>query len=125
MATRIRLYRGDVLPQLLMSFKDRGTGEPIDLSASTTVVTMAFALSGSTTALFTLTGVKQTGELLFDNTVDTTVSPAGRGGRVLFTFGAGDLDLDPAYYVGEFSIDYDGDVETVPDQLKFSLKEPL
>jgi hypothetical protein len=125
MATRIRLYRGDVLPQLLMSFKDRDTGAPIDLSASTTVVTMAFALSGTTAALFTLTGVKQTGELLFDNTVDTTVSPAGAGGRVLFTFRTGDLDLDPAYYVGEFSIDYNGSVETVPDQLKFSLKEPL
>lgn len=125
MATRIRLYRGDVLPQLLMSFKDRDTGDAIDLSASTTVVTMAFAASGSTDALFTITGVKQTGELLFDNTVDTTVSPAGRGGRVLFTFGAGDLDLDPGYYVGEFSIDYNGSVETVPDQLKFSLKEPL
>jgi len=86
---------------------------------------MAFAASGSTTTLFTLTGVKQTGELLFDNTVDTTVSPAGAGGRALFTFGAGNLNLTPGYYVGEFSINYNGSIETVPDQLKFSLKEPL
>lgn len=122
----IKLVQGDTRPTLTVDLIDRVTWAPVDVSAAGASVVMKFRAVGSSTVLFTLTATKQTGQLLPDGTVDTTVTPAGKGGRVLFTWTTGSLDNLLGYYEGEVSVNFaDGSVQTIYDRLRFYVREDM
>lgn len=124
MSQRIRLVQGDTTPPIVVSIKSESTHLPLDLSDGGTTVFMRFRAAGTTTVLETLTGTKLTGQLMEDGTLDTTVTPAGRGGRVQFDWGSNSLDRDPGNYEGEIEITFgDGSVQTVYELLRFTLRE--
>ncbi len=50
----IRLVEGDERPVIVLTLTDDNTGSPIDLSLSTTVVTIKFREAGTTTLLSTI-----------------------------------------------------------------------
>ena len=123
MGSRIKLVRGDTAPQIIVSMTDESNGDPIDVSASGTIVYMDFRQSGTTTVLTTIIGTKMIGQLAPDGTIDTTVVPAGKGGRVAFAWPPGSLDVDPGYYEGQITINFaDGTTQTVYQLLKFSVR---
>ena len=86
MAETIKVVKGDELPQINLTLTDDVTASAVNLSASTTVVTVKFRKKGSTTTLSTI------------NTIKTT---DGTDGKVHFDFSGGVLDVDPGEYEGE------------------------
>jgi len=88
----IRLVEGDEKPVIVVTLTDDLTGSPIDLSLSTTVVTIKFRESGTT-------------------------------GQIQFNFAGGVLDVDPGMYEGEIVINFNGEVQTVYDTLRFTVRE--
>ena len=112
----IRLTKGDDGPDLNVTLKDANTGDPadpdtwdgIDLSAGTTSVTMKFRKRGSSTVLETLTLSKVDG---------------GTDGKLLLTWGATTLDVDPGVYEGEIEIDEAGKIQTVEERLTFRISD--
>lgn len=103
---RIFLVQGDT-PQVKVVVTDNVTEEPMDLSGA--VVLMRFRAVGSTTLQALLTGTLLPGIERDDRLVSTGVyATPGRGGRVVFEFGATDLLCTPG--------DYEGEIEaTLPD----------
>jgi hypothetical protein len=104
----IRLVQGDERPVIVLTLTDDVTGNPIDLSLGTTVVTVKFRKAATTTVLSTITCSK----LNFGTT-----------GQVQFSFVGGILDVDPGMYEGEVIINFDGEVQTVYDTLRFTVRE--
>jgi hypothetical protein len=104
----IRLVEGDEKPVIVVTLTDDQTGSPIDLSLSTTVVTIKFREAGTTTLLSTITCTKISG---------------GTTGQVQFNFTGGVLDVDPGMYEGEIVINFNGEVQTVYDTLRFTVRE--
>lgn len=104
----IRLVEGDEKPVIVVTLTDDLTGSPIDLSLGTTVVTIKFRESGTTTLLSTIACTKLSG---------------GTTGQVQFNFTGGVLDVDPGMYEGEIVINYNGEVQTVYDTLRFTVRE--
>ena len=124
MIDRIRLVRGDNLPQILVALRENETGTPIDVTGATPRLKFRFA--GSATLSATLVGTLLPGVELEDGTID--YSPpydlVGRGGRVMFQWGSADLDGPPGMYEGEIEITFPGGaVQTVYDKLKFTVRE--
>ena len=107
MSEIIKLVKGDELPQISLTLTDDVTASAVNLSASTTSVTVKFRKRGTTTTLSTIT---------------TTKSTNGSDGKVHFDFSGGVLDVDPGEYEGEVVIDYNGLVQTVYDVLKFRVR---
>lgn len=104
----IRLVKGDERPVIVLTLTDDTSGSPIDLSLSTTVVTIKFREAGTTTLLSTLSTSKLSG---------------GTTGQVQFNFAGGALDVDPGMYEGEIVINFNGEVQTVYDTLRFTVRE--
>ncbi len=104
----IRLVKGDERPVIVLTLTDDVTNSPIDLSLSTTVVTVKFRKAGTTTLLSTISCSKLSG---------------GTTGQVQFNFSGGVLDVDPGMYEGEIGINFNGDVQTVYDTLRFTVRE--
>jgi hypothetical protein len=104
----IRLVKGDERPVIVLTLTDDNTGSPIDLSLATTVVTVKFREAGTTTLLDTIACSKLSG---------------GTTGQVQFNFAGGVLDVDPGMYEGEVVISFDGQIQTVYDTLRFTVRE--
>jgi hypothetical protein len=71
-------------------------------------VTVKFRKAATTTVLSTITCSKLSG---------------GTTGQVQFSFVGGVLDVDPGMYEGEVIINFDGQVQTVYDTLRFTVRE--
>lgn len=123
MSSRIRLVHGDTRPQIILSLTDKDTGVAIDVSAAGASVVMKFRAEGTTTVLQTLTATKLTGKVASDGSIDYSVTTPGAGGRVMFSWPAGALSIDPGYYEGEVAVNFsDGTLQTVYSVLKFSVR---
>lgn len=103
----IKLVQGDNLPEVTLTLTDRQTGNPLDLSASTTTVVVKLRAYGGTTVLSTLSCSKPNG---------------GSDGVVKFYFPANTLDIPPGQYQGEIEISFNGQILTVFDLLQFLLR---
>ena len=103
----IRLVKGDERPVIILTLTDDVTGSAIDLSAPTTSIFVKFREAGTTTLLSTITCSK----------VGT-----GATGQIQFDFTGGILDVDPGMYEGEVSISFNGQVQTVFDTIRFTVR---
>jgi len=103
----IRVVVGNELPAVLMTLTDEALDAVIDVSAVSTVVTVTFHLSGSTTTLSTITCTKPNG---------------GADGIVRFDFTGGVLDVAAGSYAGDINIDFNGSVQTVYETLRFRVR---
>ncbi len=102
------LVKDDNAPQVKATITREDDGAIVDLTGAT--VRLKFRKKGTTTTLFTLTGV---------NDPNTNYAK----GIVLFNFGATDLDLASGFYEGEIEITYSaGTVETIYELLNFQLR---
>lgn len=123
MSTYIKLVQGDTKPDIIVALSDLSTLAYVDLSDPSTAVIMKFRRMATTAILQTIPGVKITGGLQADGTIDTTITTPGAGGRVQFSWPDGALDIDPGNYEGEVSVTFsDGSVQTVADLIRFSLR---
>lgn len=129
MATqKIRLVQGDTRPQIKCVITDENTGAIVDLTSATAL--LKFRAAGETTVLFTLTGYLQPGlEDQDGNVTQFGVGEAyatpGKGGRVAFQFGAGNLNVEPGSYEGEIEITFpapNAGIQTVYTPLKFQVR---
>jgi len=108
MADTIRAVSGDELPTVTVSLTDEATGVAVDLSAGTTSVTVKFHLAGSATVLSTITTVKV---------------GSGVAGQFVFDFTGGILtSLAAGAYEGDILINYNGNIQTVFDTLRFRIR---
>jgi len=127
-ADKIKLVQGDTRPQVKCVITDENTGEIVDLSGAT--VLLKFRAAGTTVVLFTLTGYLQAGIEDADGNVTQQLvgqdyATPGKGGRVAFQFGAGNLNVDPGSYEGEVEITFpapNAGVQTVYSPLKFQVR---
>lgn len=108
MADIIKLVKGDELPQITLTLTDDISGSAMDLSASTTSVSIKFKLKGSSTTL---------------STISTSKLTDGSDGKVYFDFGGGVLDVDPGEYEGEIVIDFNNNIQTVYSMLNFRVRD--
>jgi hypothetical protein len=105
----IRLVSGDERPVIILTLTDDTTGSPIDLSAVTTSVAVKFRKAGTTTVL---------------STIACTKVSTGSAGQVQFDFTDGTLtDLDPGMYEGEVQISFNGQIQTVFETLRFTVRD--
>lgn len=108
MADIIKLVKGDELPQITLTLTDDVTASAVDLSVSTTTVSVKFKKKGTTTTL---------------STISTTKTTDGTDGKVHFDFSGGVLDVDPGEYEGEVVINYNNSIQTVYDVLTFRVRD--
>lgn len=104
----IRLVSGDERPVVILTLTDDTTGAPIDLSAITTSVVMKFRKAGTTATP--------------DEILCTKVG-SGATGQVQFLFINGELDVDPGMYEGEVQISFNGQIQTVFETLRFTVRD--
>jgi hypothetical protein len=105
MADKIKLVQGDTRPYIRAVLKD-ADGTALDLSSAT--VNFKFRQASSPNTLFTVVCPKPNG---------------GTDGLVIFNFPVGSLNVDPGAYEGELEVNYGGgDIQTVYDILKFSVR---
>lgn len=102
----IKIVQNDNLPEVTLTLTDRNTGNPIDLSASTTTVVVKFRAVGGTTVLSTLPCAK----------VDAA------NGVVRFGFPGNALDVPAGQYQGEIEMNFNGQILTAFDLLNFTLR---
>jgi hypothetical protein len=113
MSTKIKLVQGDTLPYIKLTLTDPATGERINVSDADVVVRVYFRAAGTTTVLSTLTCQK---------VLETGGTIAGDTGVVRFNFPVGALNVEPGLYEGEVEVDFDGQIQTVYDVLKFNIR---
>jgi hypothetical protein len=104
MAERIKLVQGDNRPYISLTLKN---ADETLLNVSSATVRVKFRAAGSTTVLSTITCSKPNG---------------GSDGLVVFNFPGTTLNVDPGPYEGEVEIDFGGEVQTVYDVLKFTVR---
>jgi hypothetical protein len=105
MSDKIKLVQGDTRPYIRLTLKD-ADGQFINVHDAT--VRLKFRAVGSTNTLFSFSAIKPNG---------------GTDGVVVFGFPPGALNVDPGLYEGEIEIDFgSGDVQTVYDTLKFTVR---
>jgi hypothetical protein len=104
----IRLVSGDELPLIVLTLTNDITNTPMDLSLSTTTVQVKFRAAGTSTVLSTIPCAKLSG---------------GTTGQVQFGFANGVLDVDPGMYEGEVVVSFNGDIQTVYDTLRFTVRD--
>jgi hypothetical protein len=108
MAEKIKLVQGDTLPSIKLTLTDPTSGAVIDVSNESTVVNVYFRAVGGTTVLSTLACTKETD---------------GTDGEVRFDFSGGALNVPAGPYEGEIEINFNGNLQTVYEKLKFSVRE--
>lgn len=106
MSEVIKVVQGDTKPLITLTLTDDATGNPFDLSASTTSVSVLFRATGTTDV---------------PQTISCTKTDAVNG-KVQFDFSGGILDVDPGMYEGEIVVSLDGATHTVYDVLKFRVR---
>jgi hypothetical protein len=107
MADVIRLVKGDELPLIQLTLNDDVANTALDLSAATTSVSVKFRATGTTTVL---------------STISCTKTNTGSDGKVQFNFTSGELDVDEGSYEGEIVVNFNGNLHTVYDLLKFRVR---
>lgn len=103
----IRLVSGDERPVIVLTLTDDTTGSPIDLSAVTTSVYVKFRQAGTA----------NDPAILYCTKVGS-----GATGQVQFYFGSGELDVDPGMYEGEVVINFNSELQTVFETLRFTVR---
>jgi hypothetical protein len=103
----IKLVQNDNLPEVTLTLTDKTSGDPLDLSASTTTAVVKLRASGTTTVLHVLPCSKTNG---------------GADGVIKFGFPANTLDVDEGTYEGEIEISFNGVIQTVFDVLRFYVR---
>lgn len=124
---KIKLVQGDVRPQLVFSVTDESSGDPIDVSAATTVVRVKFRQVGAPTVKATMQCGKLAGKLNADGTINYAIpyDVPGVGGRVFMDWIAGALDT-AGDFEAEIEIDFgSGETHTLYDLLKFKVRPQL
>lgn len=106
---KIKLVQGDTLPNITLTLTDPATGEIIDVTDADIVVRVKFRAAGSDTVLSTI--------------ICDKVGGVQHKGKVRFNFSGGVLDVEPGLYEGEVEIDFDGQIQTVYDVLKFNVRQ--
>lgn len=105
MSDKIKLVQNDTRPYIRITLRD-ADGTAINVTGST--VNFKFRKAGTSETLFTVVCSQING---------------GGDGVVVFNFPVGGLDVEPGAYEGELEVDYgDGDVQTVYDLLKFTVR---
>lgn len=104
----IRLVQGDERPIIILTLTDDISGSPIDLSNSGTVVSIKFRQAG-TTEVPTL--------------IPCSILSPATAGKVSFNFTGGVLNVPPGMYEGEVIVNFNGQVETVYETLRFRVRE--
>lgn len=107
MASAINLVQGDTLPIISLILSDKDTGKPIDLSLPNTTVQMYFRAVGTTTILYT---------------IHCSLYSDGSDGRVIFNFTTGQLSTLVGAFEGEVEINFNGQIQTVFDIIKFNIR---
>tara|TARA_R100001510_G_C7630330_1_gene189292 strand:+ start:294 stop:971 length:678 start_codon:yes stop_codon:yes gene_type:complete len=108
MADIIRLVKGDELPNIIITLTDDVANTVLDVSAGTTIVKVKFKAVGGTSTL---------------NTITCTNLTDGTDGKVQFNFSGNVLNVDPGEYEGEIIVDFNGQLQTVYDVLRFRVRE--
>jgi hypothetical protein len=104
----INLVQGDTGPQIKVTLTRSDTGNAQDVTGAT--IKLRFRKKRTTTVLATLT--------------NTSTALEQADGICLFTFAAGDLDVDEGYYEGEVEVVFSsGTRETVYEILDFYVRE--
>jgi hypothetical protein len=106
MADVIKVVQGDTKPLISLTLTDDATGDPFDLSAATTTVSINFRAAGSTATPQVISCAK----------TDAV------NGKVQFDFSGDILNVDPGLYEGEIVVSLDGATHTVYDVLKFRVR---
>lgn len=124
MAEKIKLVRGDTKPQIKCTILDDISSEPQNIAGAN--VLLKFRAAGTAAILFSMPGYLMNGLEAADGTLNTSgiYATAGTGGRVVFEFVAGNLDLPAGPYEGELEVTFaDSSVQTVYAPIKFSIRE--
>ena len=106
MSNKIKLVQGDNLPWIRLTLTDTATGNPIVVSDPDVTVRLHFTTDA--------------GEVL--NTLVCEKLSGGSNNVVRFNFPDGVLDVEPGAYKGEVEIDFDGQIQTIYDVLKFQVR---
>jgi hypothetical protein len=104
----IRLVQGDERPLVIVTLMDDVTNTPLDLSAPTTTVQVKFREQGSNT---------------LSSTIDCAKLGTGISGQIQFNFTGGVLDVTPGMYEGEIIINFDGQLHTVYETMRFRVRD--
>jgi hypothetical protein len=104
----IRLVQGDERPFIILSLTDDITGTAIDLSNPNTSVLVRFREAGTTQE---------------PAVINCQILSPATGGKAVFNFVGGVLDVEPGMYEGEVVINFDGEIETVYETLRFRVRE--
>lgn len=107
MSNKIKLVQGDNLPYVRLILTDPTTGAPVNVSDPSIVVRVYFRAAGTEDVL---------------STIVCTKVPGGLNNVVRFNFPDGVLDVEPGPYEGEVEIDFDGQIQTVYEVLKFNVR---
>lgn len=102
-----RLVQGDQRPVESIQLWDEDANVAVDISAASTVVTKKFRLKGSTTILQTIVGDKV----------------PGFPGLVTFTYPTNALNVAAGTYESEYSVSFNGAVQTCLDIVTHPLRE--
>lgn len=106
MAEKIKLVKGDTLPQVLVTLTDEVTGLPVNVTGASAV--MRFRALGTTT--------------LIDTIVGTVLN--GANGEVVFAWGPTTLNVAAGDYEGEVEVTFsNGSRQSVYELLKFKVRE--
>jgi hypothetical protein len=105
MSNTIKLVQGDNLPYIRIALKNADE-TPLDVSSAT--VAVKFRAAGTTTTLSTL---------------NCSFVTDGTDGLVLFNFPGTTLNVDAGSYEGEIEINFVGQIQTVYNLLKFTVRE--
>lgn len=103
----IKCVQGDARPNITLTFS-KVDGTPLDLSNPLTSVNVKIRESGTTVTIDTLSCAK------VDN---------GAEGQVFFPFPGDSTSFTPGSYEGQVQISFDGKLHTMPEYLKFNVRE--
>lgn len=103
---RIQLVQGDTLPYINLTLYSTLTNQPIDISPTDVQVHVYFKKVGTSKVLSTILCEK----------IEPTL------GKVRFCFANGELNVTPGSYEAEIEVDYVGQIQTIFDTLKFSIR---
>lgn len=107
MSSTIKLVQGDNRPYIKLTLTN-ADGTALDVSNSLTTVNVKMRAVGSTTLLSTLSCSKPNG---------------GADGVVQFNFPNSTLSIPAGSYEGEIEISFNGEIQTIYDKLRFSVRE--
>ena len=107
MSSPIKLVQGDNRPYIKLTLTN-SDGTALDVSSVLTTVVVKMRAVGSTTLIATLSCSKPNG---------------GADGVVQFNFPAATLQIAAGSYEGEIEISFNGEIQTIYDKLKFSVRE--